>query len=122
VVLAQAAQDSGTAATSVLSYVGTLVAGVLTGAIGGAVVTTSHERSERFRERMIVAANGYLDALDGYIGALHTGRQAILQPWREHRVGGDLATTSLGRLCAGRWVKMAREIFSRAKLLALRAS
>lgn len=34
----------------------------MTGAVGGALITTSHERAERFRARMIVASTDYLTA------------------------------------------------------------
>jgi hypothetical protein len=47
-------------ATSLVGYGATLLAGLLTGAVGGAVVSASHERAERFRERMIEAAEGFL--------------------------------------------------------------
>lgn len=52
------------AATSALTYLGTLVAGILTGAVGGAVITASHERSERSRDRMMQASTDFLAAVE----------------------------------------------------------
>jgi hypothetical protein len=69
------------AATEVLSYAGTLLAGVLTGAVGGAVVTTSHERAERFRERMMIAATELLDAVDEFSGALYSYRGFLAETY-----------------------------------------
>jgi hypothetical protein len=73
------ATDSG---GSFLSYVGTLLAGVLGGAIGGAVISATHERAERFRERMITAATDFLNASNQAAQAFYDFRHWLLSAYR----------------------------------------
>lgn len=87
-------------ATSALSYVGTLIAGVVTGAVGGALVTTSHERTERFRERMMLAATDYVAVVDEYDSAVRDFTLAILEQVREHLGPGASVKMTVGELLA----------------------
>lgn len=57
-------------ATSVLSYLGALLIGAVGGATLGALITASHERAERSRDRMLDAATNYLAAVYGMADAL----------------------------------------------------
>ena len=51
--------------------------GLLSGTAAGAMVTTSHERTERFRERMIEAADAFVEAMVKAEAALRRADELI---------------------------------------------
>jgi hypothetical protein len=82
------------------------VFGLLSGAAAAAYVTTRHERTERFRERMIEAADGFVEKMIKTEGAL----RAAFEPIEDVRLHPSDEAFAAARWQLGEAARLAAEL------------